>query len=203
MENNTFQGPLAAAFGAVELSSVLAAADDALPLAPASDRAVWAAPIDRVAVDLMITTAEAERDAPWPQPLASDAARFHRDGDRETWESATFERQRRVTRAAIAAAVTLEPRWIDTVADGITLLCEQSSWCWPAHDDAFEVHGSIVPVADDPYVDLGAGELVAQLAWIDHLLGAQLDERYPGLRARIRHEASLRVFTPFLARMDW
>ncbi len=40
----------------------------------------------------------------------------------------------------------------------------------------------------DPYLDLGAGEVAAQLAWLDQLLGAQLDERIPGLRARIRHE---------------
>src|SRR5690606_39530215 len=60
------------------------------------------------------------------------------------------------------------------------------SWCWPAHDDTFTVHGSVLATVDDPYLDLGAGEVVAQLAWIDHLLGAQLDARYPGIRARIQ-----------------
>ncbi|MFR0657052.1 hypothetical protein SB719_21135, partial [Pantoea sp. SIMBA_079] len=81
--------------------------------------------------------------------------------------------------------------------------CEQSSWCWPAHDDAFARHGSIVAVADDPFLDLGAGEAVAQLAWADHVLGDALDERYPGLRSRIRFEASRRGFEPFLNRRDW
>lgn len=41
------------------------------------------------------------------------------------------------------------------------------------------------------------------MAWIDHLLGAQLDERYPGLRDRIRREATARVIDPFLMRRDW
>jgi hypothetical protein len=49
----------------------------------------------------------------------------------------------------------------------------------------------------------GAGEVAAQLAWIDHLLGDQLDDRVPGVRARIRHEVDRRVLTPFVTRRDW
>ena len=45
--------------------------------------------------------------------------------------------------------------------------------------------------------------MVGQLAWIDHLLADQLDARYPGLRARMRHEARTRVLGPFVKRRDW
>ena len=41
------------------------------------------------------------------------------------------------------------------------------------------------------------------LAWIDHLLGTALDRRVPGIRARIRHEARVRVIDPFVRRRDW
>lgn len=199
-----FRGPLADAFGRVDADVLLKPADRALPVPPATDRDAWAAiAADRPTIDRILAAAEKEHGTPWPQPLASEAARYHRDGDRSAWEDAAFARQRRLTRAVVAAAVTLEEARIDDVADGITLLCEQSSWCWPAHDDAFGRLGSAVPVADDPYLDLGAGEAVAQLAWADHVLGDALDERYPGLRARIRFEASRRVFQPFLNRRDW
>src|SRR5690606_3825060 len=77
------------------------------------------------------------------------------------------------------------------------------SWCWPAHDDTAVRHASVLATVTDPFIDLGAGETVAQLAWLDHLLGGALDARYPGLRARIRHEARTRVFEPFLRRRDW
>ena len=46
---------------------------------------------------------------------------------------------------AYHTAVTLDPAWIDEAADGVILLCEQSSWCWPAHDDTRRVHGAVVP----------------------------------------------------------
>lgn len=170
-----------------------------LPAPPADDRAAWS----RVAAAEILARADADLGTPWPQPLASQAARVHRDGDRVSWEDPAFARQHRLTRASIAAAVLLDDRRIDEVIDGVQLLCEQSSWCWPAHDDTFARHRSVLATVTDPYLDLGAGEVVSQLAWIDHLLGTQLDARAPGIRARIRHEAHVRVFRPFVERRDW
>ena len=161
-------------------------------------------PVDDLHIpDDLRERAEAERGAPWPTPLASGYARYFRDGDRVGYETVVRERERRVSRAAVMAAVTGDHAWLDEAADGVTLLCEQSSWCWPAHDDTFRRHGAVVPTVTDPCLDLGAGEVAGQLAWLDHLLGDRLDERVPGLRARIRHEADRRVLTPFETRRDW
>lgn len=170
-----------------------------LPAPTADDRAAWSH-VD--AADLL-ARADADLGTPWPQPLASQAARVHRDGDRVAWENPAFARQHRLSRAVVAAAVTLDDRWIDEVVDGVQLLCEQSSWCWPAHDDTLDRHGSVLATVTDPYLDLGAGEVVSQLAWLDHVLGAQLDSRAPGIRSRMRHEAHVRVFRPFVERRDW
>jgi len=215
-ETQPFRGPLTAVFeeqaqvtpgglGGL-LSTVLLPADSCLPVPPASARDVWAAAgggADVLTRSDILTRAGRDLGLDWPAPLASAAARVHRDGNRDVWEAAAFARQHRLSRAVIAAAVTLEERWIDEVADGIVLLCEQSSWCWPAHDDTRREHGAILATVTDPFLDLGAGEVVGQLAWIDHLLADQLDERYPGLRARMRHEARTRVLGPFVTRRDW
>jgi hypothetical protein len=178
--------------------------DASLPVPPASERSVWAP--DALHAQTLAELSEragADRGSPWPVPLASDYARYFRDGDRDAYEAVIWAREQRLSRAAVMAAATLDPRWVDEVADGVSLLCEQSSWSWPAHDDTFAVHGAVVPTVTDPYLDLGAGEVAAQLAWIDHLLGVQLDERVPGVRARIRQEVHRRVFSPFVARRDW
>ncbi len=199
---NAFAGPLHALF---THDAPLRPVGHALPVPPAADRTTWGPDgrADRPAVTAIVAAARTEAGSPWPQPLASAAARVHRDGDRDGWEQQVFERQRRLSRAAVAAAVTLEEAFLDEVADGVWLLAEQSSWCWPAHDDTHRAHGSVLATVTDPFLDLGAGEVVGQLAWIDHLLGGALDERYPGLRARIRHEARVRVIEPFLRRRDW
>jgi len=177
----------------------LAEPDRSLPVAPSSERGVW----DSVRADAVVRRARAEVGAPWSQPLASDAARFHRDGDRRGWEVKAFERTQRLSRAAVAAAITDEQSLLDEAIDGIVLVCEQSSWCWPAHDDAFARRGFLLGDVTDPYLDLGAGEVAGQMAWIDQLLGPRIDERMPGLRKRIRDEVCRRVLDPFVERDDW
>ncbi|NQX06023.1 heparinase II/III family protein [Rathayibacter sp. VKM Ac-2856] len=206
----SFRGPLAAAFspsGPLSARGVLVAPERSLPVPTAADRDAWAA-ADAPTLAAVAARAEADLLVPWPQPLASEAVRVHRDGNRDRWEQSAFERQRRLSRAVLLAASAAGTGadgdlWLDRVADGVQLLCEQSSWCWPAHDDALRRHGSVLADVADPFLDLGAGEVAGQLAWLDHVLGERLDDRYPGLRRRIRLETRRRVLDPFLARDDW
>lgn len=204
-----FRGPLAAAWSArtaESLTTLLLPADRALPVPAATDREVWdlhAGSADRPTRAALLAEAEREAALPWPVPAAHAYARYHRDGDRTEYETAVFARQDRLTRAVVAAASTGQARWYDEVADGVVGLCEQSTWCWPAHDDTRTRHGAVLPTVTDPYLDLGAGEVAGQLAWADHLLGEGLDAHYPGLRTRVRHEVRLRVLDPFLHRRDW
>jgi hypothetical protein len=190
------------------LATLAGVEDDALP-ATLADRLRGGLPTgsprgaDPVTLADFRNRAEAELGSPWPQPLAHNAARFHLDGNRVDWERPAFARQHRLTRAAVLAAATGEERWIDETLDGAIALCEQSSWCWPAHDDTLHRHGSVLATVTDPYVDLGAGEAVAQLAWLDAIAGDLVEERYPGFRARLAHEARTRVLDPFVARRDW
>jgi hypothetical protein len=184
-------------------AELLAPPATSLPVPPAVDRAVWSAGhVDAPTLRELGDRAADDLTAPWPVPLARGYARYFRDGDRDGYEQVVFRRERRLSRAAVMAAVTLDRMWMDEVADGVTLLCEQSTWCWPAHDDTRR-WGAIVPTVSHPFLDLGAGEVAAQLAWIDHLLGDQLDDHIPGVRARIRFEVDRRVLTPFVDRRDW
>lgn len=199
-----FVGPCATTFpphAPADLADLLAP-PGTLPVPPARDREVWTTR-DPDTIAPLAARARADLTAPWPAAPASAAARLHRDGDRDGYEQRVFARQRRLSRAAVLAATTGEATWLDEVLDGVVLLCEQSSWCWPAHDDAHARRGWVLPDVERPYLDLGAGEVVGQLAWIDHLLGPELDAHAPGLRARVRSEARLRVVEPFVRRRDW
>lgn len=174
-----------------------------LPAPDVTDRGFWTS--DQVATECgpALAVADGERGTPWPQPLASQYARFFRDGDRTVYEAHVAARHARLTRATLAALLDPRPEHVDEVVDGVLLLCEQSTWCWAAHDDTFDRFGRITPTVTEPYLDLGAGEVAAQLAWIDHLLGPVLDERAPGVRWRVRQEAQTRVLRPFTDRRDW
>jgi len=199
-------GPLAALWGAAlspaALLESLLPTDTALGVPDTSDRGFWEG-IDPASRDALVTEARDHLGEPWPTLLAGDYARYFLDGDREVYQDRVFARQRRTAAAVLAAAVTGEEAFLRESLDGLVLLCEQSSWCWPAHDDTRERHGAVLPTVTDPFLDLGAGEVVALVAWADAILGARLEATYPGLRGRLRQEADRRVFTPFLTRHDW
>jgi hypothetical protein len=174
-----------------------------LPAPDVTDRSFWASGRVTGALAPTLAAADAERGTPWPQTLASQYARFFRDGDRTVYEGHVAARHARLTRATLAALLDPRAEHVDEVVDGILLLCEQSTWCWAAHDDTFERFGRVTPTVTEPYLDLGAGEVAAQLAWIDHLLGPALDERAPGVRWRVRRETQARVLRPFTEQRDW
>ncbi|MCP2263590.1 heparinase II/III family protein [Promicromonospora thailandica] len=174
-----------------------------LPAPDVTDRDFWTSGGVTGALAPALARADAERGTPWPQALTSQYARFFRDGDRTAYESQVAARHARLTRATLAALADPTTDHVDEVVDGVVLLCEQSTWCWAAHDDAHERRGDVTPVVTEPYLDLGAGEVAAQLAWVDHLLGPVLDQRAPGVRRRVRHEARVRVLRPFTDRRDW
>lgn len=189
----------ASSLTASALLSNLVDPEQSLPSPPASDRAAW----QSVTAPELVARAEADRETPWPQPRPHDAARYHRDGDRRSWETAAFARVQRSSRSVVAAAITGDPAWLPEVLDGAVLLCEQSSWCWPAHDESHTKRGWALPDMAAPVVDLGAGEMAAHLTWLDHTIGRELEAAYPGIRSRIRHEVRTRVLDPFMARDDW
>ncbi|MDQ0662661.1 hypothetical protein QFZ35_001159 [Arthrobacter ulcerisalmonis] len=187
------------------LTTSLEGATGRLSVPRAAAPAWRSVPDDALAV--LREQAASEHGEPWPQPLVSHYARYFRDGNRTAYENLVGARQQRLTRAVVMALTAADREaanaWLDEVIDGAYLLCEQSSWSWAAHDDVYSRSAEVVPDRARPFLDLGAGELAAQLGWLDHVLGDDLDQRAPGLRRRLRDEAATRVFQPFLERLDW
>lgn len=151
----------------------------------------------------IIAEASADAGLPWPRTLLSDYARYWRDGVRTAYEDPAGEVRRRTSTAVLAAALTGDERHLDQAADGLLLLCEQTSWCWAAHESFAPDRQEVVPDPDHPYLDLGAAETISILAWADLALGSALDQRVPGLRRRLREEARRRVIQPFLEDRRW
>ena len=204
-ENDRFRGPLASfvtALGGATVSHVIG--NTGLPVPDANDRAAWqATSFDSATLTELRRCATDDLARPWPSPTAHAWARFRRDGDREEYQQALFDRQDRLRRAVLMAAVTDDDTWVDQAADGLVLACQQLSWCWPAHDEFSGARGQMLPNPSEPFLDLGASEMVADLAWADAVLGSRLASRWAGLPELLRGDASRRVFEPFLRHRDW
>jgi hypothetical protein len=112
---------------------------------------------------------------------------FEKQGSRLEYEDAYFERRRRLNTYALLSL--LEPDneiFARELHETIWSICNEYTWCLPAHVRSTKVRGAI---------DLFAAETGFTLSELLLLLG----ERLPMLlRARIREEVEARLFEPYL-----
>ena len=161
------------------------------PYPSAADREYWER-VPRETREQLLAQAAPVSQRPWPLLTATAYARFKADGDRQAYERPYFARRDKLTAAVITAVLTGDTTAAD-ITDGAWLLCEETTWCLPAHQPSAGQHGGL-PDPDNPQVDLFAAETAALLAWTAVLTGVH--------EARIRREVKTRVLAPYLARDD-
>ena len=158
------------------------------PYPPIADRRYWERVPRETREHLLAQTAPVSQK-PWPLLTATAYARFNADGDRQAYERPYFARRDKLIAAVITAVLTGDTSTAD-ITDGVWLLCEETTWCLPAHQP-----GAGLPDPDHPHVDLFAAETAALLAWTALLTGEHED--------RVRREVKTRVLDPYRARDDW
>jgi Heparinase II/III-like protein len=156
------------------------------PYPPVTDRRYWARVPRETREQLLAQTAPMS-GKPWPLLTATAYARFTADGDRQAYERPYFARRDKLSAAVITALLTGNAS--ADITDGVWLLCEETTWCLPAHQPGG------LPDPDNPQVDLFAAETAALLAWTALLTGEH--------SGRVRREVKLRVLDPYRARDDW
>lgn len=186
-------GLLAELMSVERLSEVLPPPGAWRPVPTIEDRAAWNG-VDPAFRRKVVTAATAARWAPWPPLTASMYGRFHRDGNRQEFESAYFRRRGRLLDAVLAAAMTDETRFLDEVVDGIWLLCEETTWCLPAHSS------TSFPDPGQPELDLFTADTAGLLAYASTILGPRLD---PAVRERLCDEVRERVLVPYHGPDRW
>jgi hypothetical protein len=183
------------------LESVLLPREAWRPYPTIEDRAAWEAlpaPVRQALLD----GGERALEKEWPHTLAVRYLDYARDGNRSRYEGVHFQRRAMLASLTLAECVENQGRYRDEIANGIWLICEESSWCLPAHVSVQRA-GSGLPDTTEPIVDLFAAETAALLAWVDYLLGARLDAVSYLVRPRVRREIDTRVLIPCLERDDF
>ncbi len=175
--------------------------DEWTPYPTAVDRAMWEALPDDLRAAL-IAQGEAALKVAWEPLLATRFLEYARIGNRSEYERENFGRRNKLIALALAECVEGNERFVDEIANGIWLICEETYWGLPAHV-AMQQAGVDLPDYAEPTVDLFAAETAAALAYIDYLLGESLDGVSPLIRPRIHAEIERRILTPNLDRDDF
>ncbi len=167
----------------------------------ASDRKAW----DNIPEKLstrFLADGEQRLTESWELLRATTLLDYPRHGNRTSYQEPYFQRRGRLHELVLAECIENRGRFLDAIIDGIWLTCEETWWGFPAHLQEQKV-GADLPDITDPTVDLGVGESAALLAWIDHVLGEQLDTVSKLIRPRIKMEIERQLLIPALKRDDY
>ncbi|CAN5701237.1 heparinase II/III-family protein [soil metagenome] len=171
------------------------------PYPRANEREAWMqVPVDLRA--LMVKNAERWQGKPWPQLEATMALEFKRNGNRSRYEALSFGRRVQLIDLVLGECAEAQGRFIDEIANGVWLICEETFWGVPAHLAAQKA-GVGLPDITEPIVDLFAAETSASLSWTHYLLSEQLATVSAAVPERIRVEARRRILDPLLRRDDF
>ncbi len=174
-----------------------------MPGPPAQDRQAWKELPEGVA-DEAVALGETALTDEWRALPATLYLDYARTGNRVNFEAAYFSRRRKLNALILAECIEYEGRFLDEIANGLWLLCEESGWQLPAHNS--HVRGgprSPLPDPERPVIDLFAAETGALLAVAAGLLENELDEVAPGLVTRIDRELRRRIIQPYLDTHFW
>ena len=120
----------------------------------------------------------------------SDWKLFFTTGNRTVYEREYSRHRSVMTTAALLALIYPEQeKYLDTLMDAIYTLCDEYTWCLPAHQPDGNVTNN------NCHIDLCASGMGFYLAEIYTLLEQRLD---PLIKSRIQAELDRRIFSPFL-----
>ena len=150
----------------------------------------------------VVAQAEADQKAGWKALLATTFLDFKRNGNRRRFEADSFGRRAMLQRLILAECLEGKGHFVDDIANGVWLICEETFWGAPAHLD-MQKAGVGLPDVSDPIIELFSAETAQLLAWTNYLLGAQLDQVSPLVNKRIMLEAEHRMLKLARERNDF
>lgn len=188
-------------FASDQLSGLLIDRADWHPYPTIAERAAWER-LPATVRDAHIGYGAARLGYTWPDLPATLYLEFSRIGNRRNFEANHFARRGGLAALALAECMEGEGRFLDDIANGVWTICEESSWCLPAHISVQQA-GNTLPDVTEPIVDLFAAETGSLLAWTSYLLGERLDQVSPLVQQRLQAKVQARILDPCLARDDF
>jgi hypothetical protein len=93
-------------------------------------------------------------------------------------------------------------RFTDQIINAVWYYCEQTWWGWSAHLGSQKV-GAGLPDINDPFVDLGVGEIASDLTWTWYLFKDEFDKVHPLISQRLKQEIMNKALLPYFTRNDF
>lgn len=184
-----------------EIKKVLLSKEQFHPFPKAIEREQWDS-IPAVLRQNYIKKGESALSFNWPSITAADYLDYSRTGSRERFSLLYNERRQKLMDLVLAECMEIKGRFLEQVANGLWLICEETSWVPPFHI-VYQKAGAGLADINDSFVDLSSSETGNLIAWTNYLLGDRLDAVSPRLKERMALEIKKRILVPCLERDDY
>lgn len=184
-----------------EIGKLIVPRDEWRPFATASEREAWDG-LPQPLREAQVARGRELLGFDWPFLPAARYLDFARDGNRSRYETLCHRRRTALCDLVMAECTEGQGAFLDEITNGVWGICEESSWCIPAHIGVQRA-GRGLPDVTEPIVDLFAAETGALLAWALYLLAPRLDTVSPLIVPRIRREIENRILVPVMERDDF
>jgi hypothetical protein len=136
----------------------------------------------------------------WPVVKATDYLEFIRSGERRQEVYAACSDA--LNSLVMGELVEGKGRFMDQIINAVWYCSEQTWWGWSAHLGSQKA-GAGLPDINDPFVDLGVGEIACDLSWTWYLFHDEFDKVHPLISARLQQEIRKKVLIPYFTRDDF
>jgi len=184
-----------------QLENILVPHSQWHPFPKASEREKWSSIPDNIR-RAFINLGNEYLDKPVPSLPATLYLEYRRIGNRSNYQDLWYQRRKMLHCLVLAECMEGKRRFIDSIANVVWAICEESSWTWPAHVGS-QKSGVDLPDTTEPVVALFSAQTANSLAWTDYLLKNELDTASPQLCKRIEREIDSQILTPYLQRNDF
>jgi len=184
-----------------ELGKILIPPSRWQPFPNASEREKWASIPENIR-RAFINLGNEYLDKPIPSLPATLYLEYQRIGNRSNYQDIWYQRRKMLHCLVLAECMEGKQRYLDSIANVIWAICEESSWTWPAHVGAQKA-GVDLPDTTEPVVALFSAQTANSLAWTEYLLKRELDKVSPQLCKRIERQIDSQILTPYLQRNDF
>ena len=147
-----------------------------------------------------INKAQGYLDYNWPVVKATDYLEFIRSGNRRQEVYAVCSSA--LTSLVMGELVEGKGRFMDQIINAVWYFSEQTWWGWSAHLGSQKA-GAGLPDINDPFVDLGVGEVASDLSWTWYLFKDEFDKIHPLISQRLKQEIMNKALIPYFTRDDF
>lgn len=130
---------------------------------------------------------------------------FYQNGNRSNYQAPYFERRHALTLAILSELFENKGRFINLIVDLIWMMCEETTWIIPAHNNVggYKHDRFPLPDTDRPIIDLMAAETGAVIAFALYFFKNKLDDIAPQISIRAEYELNRRLIQEYRNHTDY